>query len=303
MSAIIIHGGAGNWRESQLAAARRALPIILQSCWTILQNGASAVDVVVEAVRQLEDATCFNAGHGSVENDEQQPEMDAIVINGQDISFGAVAGLSRIGNPVLLANTVRTSSPHSFLIAAGAERFAMEQGFNLCSPEALLTPQQNALSTPASETEKPETEKPDTEKYGVSDTVGACVLDNLGNFASALSTGGTRGKKKGRVGDVPVIGSGAYASNKLGAVAATGRGEDIMRSILAYSVALTLPGTISTEQACQQGIEQLENICGKSEIGLICLNIKGNIGWHFNTKAMPGGHISSSSPAPSIFGC
>lgn len=302
MSAIIIHGGAGNWRKSQLVLARQALPVILESCWALLQTGGAAVDIAVEAVRQLENATCFNAGHGSVANDEQQPEMDAIVINGQDVSFGAVAGLSRIGNPVILANAVRTSSPHNFLIAAGAERFAIEQGFNLCSPDELLAAQEDALKTPGSDTLS-DTVKADAEKNEVSDTVGACVLDNTGNFASALSTGGTRNKKKGRVGDVPVIGSGAYAANHLGAVAATGQGENIMRSILAYSVALTLPSAISAQAACLKGIEELEQVCGKSEIGLICLDTKGNIGWHFNTDAMPGGYISSVSPSPCIFGC
>ena len=76
-------------------------------------------------------------------------------------------------------------------------------------------------------------------------TVGAVALDKDGNLVAGTSTGGMTNKRYGRVGDVPIIGSGTYA-NDMVAVSATGWGERIMVNVSAHTLAAHLKYTGST---------------------------------------------------------
>ena len=113
--------------------------------------------------------------------------------------------------------------------------------------------------------------------------MGAVAIDGDGNIACATSTGGTPNKMKGRVGDTPLPGCGAYCDNRSAGASATGWGESIMRVILAKSgVGFARSG--GAQEACQKAIAELEYVDGAG--GLIMIDREGNFGWHWNTPFM-----------------
>lgn len=114
---IAIHGGAGAISRAQLSPEKErqyiaALSAIVETGQKMLNAGESALDVVTEAVRLLEECPLFNAGIGSVFTRDETHELDACVMDGYSLRAGAVAGVSRLRNPVLAARLVMERSPH-----------------------------------------------------------------------------------------------------------------------------------------------------------------------------------------------
>src|SRR5690349_6510138 len=206
--ALALHGGAGEWAEPSIPLALASLRSTAQSIRAMLELGASALDAVCHAVALLEDDAVFNAGTGSVLNRDGDVEMDASIMNGSDLRFGAVAAIARVRNPVRVARCVMEQSPHAILAGAGALRFAREHGFEDYDPV----------------TEPARAEHRKRMTRGSHGTVGAVALDAAGRLAAATSTGGTILKLPGRVGDTPLPGAGTYAGG-MAAVSSTGKGE------------------------------------------------------------------------------
>ncbi|MFW5707451.1 MAG: isoaspartyl peptidase/L-asparaginase, partial [Bacteroidota bacterium] len=124
-------------------------------------------------------------------------------------------------------------------------------------------------------------------------TVGAVALDVHGNIAAATSTGGMTGKRPGRIGDVPVIGAGNYASNLSCGVSATGHGEFFIRNLVAYDIAARM---MYNEQSLAEAAHDV--IFGKIDQqgaygGVIAIDKDGNIVMEFNSTAMFRGFINS----------
>lgn len=141
---IAIHGGAGAITRAQMTPEREreyvaALSAIVDSGQKMLAAGASALDAVTEAVRQLEECPLFNAGIGSVFTHDQTHELDACVMDGYSLQAGAVAGVKHLRNPVLAARLVLEESPHVLLIGEGAEKFATSRGMELVENELFST--------------------------------------------------------------------------------------------------------------------------------------------------------------------
>lgn len=169
------------------------------------------MDAVEAAVCVLEDDTAFDAGHGAVLNKKGEVELDAIIIDGRDLSSGAVSAVQDIAHPVTLARAVMEKTEHCLLTAVGANEFAAEQGFQRLSPEELVTPEARAeweqfgkYSSAVNSLFNSEVPKLKTPGC---DTVGCVAMDANGNLASATSTGGITAKRPGRVGDTPCIGT------------------------------------------------------------------------------------------------
>lgn len=121
---IAIHGGAGAITRAQLSPEQEkryidALNAIVETGQRMLEAGDSALDVVTEAVRLLEECPLFNAGIGSVFTRDETHELDACVMDGVTLKAGAVAGVSRLRNPVLAARLVMEQSPHVLLAGGG----------------------------------------------------------------------------------------------------------------------------------------------------------------------------------------
>src|SRR5262245_56411212 len=214
MWAIAVHGGAGNWEVTQHDAARAGVRAAAKQAGLLLAQGAAALDAVTAAVTALEDDPVFNAGTGSVLNRGGEAEMDAAVMTGHDLAFGAVAAILRVRNPVLVAHQVMERSGHALLTGEGAVRFARACGYADYDP---VTAESRAAWERAH----------NEARLG---TVGAVALDLDGRLAAASSTGGTSLKLPGRVGDTPLPGAGTYATRDA-AASATGKGELVMRML------------------------------------------------------------------------
>ena len=250
---LAIHGGAGTLNPAEMTPERRAeyeaaLQTALAAGAKVLAEGGSAMDAVKAAVILLEDSPLFNAGRGAVFTWDGTNELDASIMDGRDRSAGAVAGVKTVRNPILLADKVRTASPHVFLMGTGAEQFAAEQGFAVTPPEYFATPaRREALERMKA---KQLSALDVDHKFG---TVGAVALDQNGNLAAATSTGGMTGKRWGRVGDAPIIGAGTYADNRSCAVSATGWGEYFIRVGVAHEICTQL----SVKALVREGLAEL----------------------------------------------
>lgn len=266
--ALVLHGGAGEWRETRLPAALSGLRAAAEHARALVESGAVALDVVCEAVARLEDDSVFNAGTGSVLNSDGEAEMDASVMSGHDLHFGAVAAIKRVRNPVLIARCVMERSPHALLAGAGAMHFARQQGFPDYDPIAETARGDFLARTQA----------------GSPGTVGAACLDLEGSLAAATSTGGTMLKLPGRVGDTPLPGAGTYAG-PAAAVSATGKGELIMRMLGSKRIHDLIFAGATAKQAVEQTLGEMLRSIG-SEAGFIAVSRDGDIGLGHHTPAM-----------------
>ncbi len=290
---IAIHGGAGAIARAQLSPEQErryieALSAIVESGQRMLEAGERALDVVTEAVRLLEECPLFNAGIGAVFTRDETHELDACIMDGESLLAGAVAGVSRIRNPILAARCVMERSPHVLLVGEGAEKFVIAEGMEPVSPEIFSTPEryQQLLDARASgEMHLDHGNAPldESKKFG---TVGAVALDKHGNLAAATSTGGMTNKLPGRVGDSPLPGAGCYANNASVAVSCTGTGEVFIRTLAAYDIAALMDyGGLSLHEACEAVVmEKLPALGGSG--GLIAVDREGNVALPFNSEGM-----------------
>lgn len=289
---IAIHGGAGAISRTQLSAQKEleyveALSAIVEQAQHMLEEGASALDVVTEAVRQLEECPLFNAGMGSVYTADETHELDACVMDGYSLNAGAVAGVKHLRNPVLAARQVLENSPHVLLIGDGAEAFAQQQGMTLVNNAFFSTPArlQQLQEAKAQGAVSLDHDAPVDERSKMG-TVGAVALDKHGNLAAATSTGGMTNKLPGRVGDSPLVGAGCYANNANVAVSCTGTGEVFIRALAAYDIAALMEyGHLSLHDACERVVmEKLPALGGSG--GLIAIDSEGNVALPFNSEGM-----------------
>jgi len=286
---LIIHGGAWDIPEQLEADHLNGIRKALEQVYSQLKSGLSALDAVEAAVKILEADPTFDAGRGAFLNALGEIELDAMIMDGRDLNFGAVAAVQNILHPVSLARMVMEKTEHNFIVGKGAQLLANELGFEEVEPRVLLTKREwefyERIKKDASFTTRKPFEK-------LHDTVGAVALDSRGNLAAATSTGGTPRKLPGRVGDSPVIGAGAYAENGLGAASATGFGESIMK-VLLCKTACDLLAKQSAVQAAKQAIRILEEkVNGLG--GIILIDAQGEYGFHFNTPKMAWGYVDGN---------
>lgn len=289
---IAIHGGAGAISRKQMSAEKEreyvtALSGIVEHAQGMLESGASALDTVTEAVRQLEECPLFNAGIGSVFTADETHELDACVMDGNSLQAGAVAGVKRLRNPVLAARLVLENSPHVMLIGEGAEAFAQAQGVELVENSLFSTDArfQQLIEARSNGEFILDHDAPLDERQKMG-TVGAVALDLNGNLAAATSTGGMTNKLPGRVGDSPLVGAGCYANNASVAVSCTGTGEVFIRTLAAYDIAALMEyGNLSLLEACERVVmEKLPALGGSG--GLIAIDREGNVVLPFNSEGM-----------------
>ncbi|WP_138379020.1 isoaspartyl peptidase/L-asparaginase family protein [Luteithermobacter gelatinilyticus] len=325
---LVIHGGAGTIMKENMtpeleAAYRAKLKQALRAGQAVLARGGAALDAVTAAITVMEDSPLFNAGKGAVFTHEGRNEMDASLMEGRDLNAGAVAGVRRVKNPILLARKVMEHSPHVMLAGEGAEEFAELHGMELVDPGYFRTEHrwrqlQKALQKDRIELDHSDEETGDQSrnqngvaplegvepgdpdyKFG---TVGAVALDRHGNLAAGTSTGGMTNKRWNRIGDSPVIGAGTYADNMSCAVSATGHGEFFIRATVARSIcALMEYKGLSLEQAAEEIIHnKLVKMGGDG--GIIAVDRAGNISMTFNTSGMYRGYVSGDgAPVVGIY--
>ena len=305
---IMVHGGAGaldNVKDEKTAVRYlESIRHILEHGREVMKLGGSALQAVEACASLLEDDPVFNAGCGSVLNEQGKVEMDAAIMDGRDLSAGAIASVSNIANPVQLARLVMTKSEHVMLISEGAKRFAEHCGMNLTQDAYFLTPDRVEQLKEAKRSHKMMLDHDESDgggedqKYG---TIGAIARDPSGNLAAATSTGGIVNKRLGRVGDSPIVGSGVYADNETCAVSATGYGEDFMRTVISKTISdfIFMKG-MNAEEATHAGIEYLSRKV-KGRGGVIVIDKEGNCSSGFTTKKMIHGWIEKGGETTARF--
>jgi beta-aspartyl-peptidase (threonine type) len=246
----------------------------------ILSRGGEGPEAVMAVINYFEGNPLFNAGVGATCTIEGTFELDASIMEGKDLSAGAVAGVKYIKHPINAAYAVKTKTEHVMLAGEGADSFAKEQG--------LETVEDNMYFATPKTMEWVEQLKKESKKNG---TVGCVVLDKQGNLTAGTSTGGRFKKQWGRVGDAPIIGAGTYADNEGCAVSCTGHGEYFIRHVVAYNLSTRV-------KMLNQPIEKAadEIIFGELNAeagngGLIAVDRKGNIAMPFNSGGMHRGYL------------
>lgn len=302
---LVIHGGAGtilkkNMTPEKEVLYREALTNALQRGYELLKSGKSSLDAVEASIHILEDSPLFNAGKGAVFTHDGKNELDASIMDGKTLSAGAVAGVTKIRNPISAARLVMEKSEHVMMISKGAERFAKEEGLELVDPKYFWTQErwnglQQALKEDSTRAVLDHGSK--QSKLGIQNidskfgTVGAVALDLQGNLAAGTSTGGMTNKKYGRVGDTPIIGAGTYANNETVGVSCTGWGEFYIRNVAAYDVSALMDYKgLSVDEASRIVIDKIDKMGGDG--GLIALDKDGNVAMPFNAAGMYRGTVT-----------
>ena len=286
---LLIHGGAWAMPDDAVAAHEAGIATALAAGYMLLERGASAVDAVEAAVAVMEDDETFDAGRGSFLTQDGRVQLDALLMNGENLRTGGVACVERLRNPIRAARLVLDRSPHVYFVGAGAERFARQHGMALCDNMELVIPREQERLYKAQAAER--AGLPDETFSGSldsHDTVGAVARDSSGNIAAGTSTGGTLNKAPGRVGDSSLIGCGCYADNRTAAVSLTGWGEPIMKLVLGKWAVDRVAAGASPEQAAQEAIAYLFSRLG-GHGGIILLGPDGRIGLAHNTPRMAWG--------------
>jgi beta-aspartyl-peptidase (threonine type) len=272
---ILVHGGAGLAERDELRTegCRRAA----REAGALLRAGASSLDAVQLAVRILEDDPAFNAGTGACLDEGGQIVLDAAIMEGVSLRAGAVCAFR---NPVDIARAVLDDGVHVLYAAEGAAAFAEAHGFARLSPEAMTTEHSRRAWEALHEGAQRGAAVP-------TGTVGAVACDVRGELAAATSTGGTLGKRPGRVGDSPIIGAGTLA-DVFGAASATGPGEGMLRTSLAKTAVDWLRDGLDCEAAARRAIVYLSERVAVSG-GIILADRQGGIGFARSTMGMAWG--------------
>jgi len=277
---IVIHGGAGTLNKSMPDSLReeylKSLSESLRIGKEILEKGGSSLDAVEQVIRFLEDDSQFNAGKGAVYTSEGTHELDASIMDGSNLSTGAVTLIKRVKNPITLARYVMEKTPHVLLGGEGADKFAEQMGLEIVPNTYFDTEQRHKQLSK------------EKEKKG---TVGCVALDLKGNLAAGTSTGGRTNKMVGRIGDSPLINAGTYANNKTCAVSGTGIGEEFIRHTVAYNVSALMEFKGMTLK--QAADEVIFKMLKKDDGGIIAVDKDGNYSAPFNTTGMYRGVATS----------
>jgi beta-aspartyl-peptidase (threonine type) len=278
---LALHGGAGDAAGgADHSPHRAAMRDIAAEAQAWLREGRSALDTVERMVMRLEDCPLFNAGVGAVLNRDGQPELDAAIMNGVDRSCGAVAGVSRVKNPVQLARAVMERSPHVLFMGVGAEALARELGVAEVTPDHFITEERFHQLKDAHRRNVIALDHDSA--FG---TVGAVARDCDGHLAAATSTGGLTNKHPGRIGDTPLIGAGTFADDTSVALSCTGTGESFIRAGFGFHVHARMAySQFSVEQACAEALEQVRAYQGRG--GCIAIDRDGTLALPYNSKVM-----------------
>lgn len=265
----------GTWRMSTegVGLAQKALV-----------NGLSKTAALIEAIKNVEDNPNFGSvGFGGLPNKNGQVQLDAGFMDGNNFNVGAVAGSEKIKNPIEVAVQLANESANNFLIGYGADEYAKEHGFSFRDN---LT--ENATKRYLAR--KKQVEEEDIKPYDGHDTVGVIIQDDQKEIVVGTSTSGLFMKEPGRVGDSPMPGNGYYAISGVGAAAATGMGEDIMKGALSYQTVQNMANGMDAQTAVQTAGESFVDLFQQQsgslprEISLIALDASGNFGVYTNVQ-------------------
>ena len=247
----------------------------------ILKGGGRALDAAERGIHLVEtDPTVDCVGRGGYLNADGELALDAAMMDGDTLKMGVVACVRGFEHPVSIARAVMEKTKHSILVGQYAEAVARRVGFQEAPPEYMITDHARR---------KYEEETGKASKPSGHDTIGCVALDQAGSLCVATSTSGANLRLPGRVGDTPIIGSGFYVQSGVGGAAATGLGEDIMRTCCSFRVVDLMRRGLSAQDAVNEVVLTAHNTlkqCGLKPdcIALVCMDARGNTAGACNHK-------------------
>lgn len=248
-----------------------------EAAWPVILKGGTALDAVETGVRVTEaDPTVMTVGLGGFPDREGKVTLDACIMD-KDSNCGSVAFLQNIKHPISVARKVMEETPHIMLVGEGALAFARQKGFK----------EENLLTKEAEKAYKEWLKKSEYKpiiNIENHDTISMLAIDEKGDLAAACTTSGAAWKMHGRVGDSPIIGSGLFLDNEVGAAAATGLGEAVMRTSGSAMVVELMRQGKSPQEACEEIVKRIHSLYERSQdidylqVGFIAINKKGEYG-------------------------
>ncbi len=245
--------------------------------WKILSSNGSALDAVEAGVRVPEaDPAVRSVGYGGLPDEECRVTLDACIM-GPDGNCGSTAFIEGYMHPISVARRVMEDTDHVMIVGAGAEEFARRLGFER---RDLLTEEAKKawLKWKGGLSEDDDWFPGSVENH---DTIGMVALDSSGDLAGACTTSGLAWKIHGRIGDSPIIGAGMYVDNEVGAAAATGRGEAVIKTCGSFLVVENMRRGMSPSEACKAALERISDKHGGKtdfQVGYIAVNRNGETG-------------------------
>ena len=272
-----------------------------KGAWEILSRNGRALDAVEAGVKVTESSMNCCVGLGANPDRDGYVTLDACIMDELG-NCGSVGFLERIKHPISVARRVMEKTPHVMLVGVGAQEFAVAEGFPL---------EEQKLSDDARKTYEEWLKKSEYKPvinientHGIQggaagghgpfaparldngewnhDTIGMVAMDAGGNLSGSCTTSGMGFKMRGRLGDSPIIGSGLFVDNEVGAVTATGQGEDVIRICGSHTVVELMRQGLSPEQACKAAVERIIRIKKEKakdiQVAFIALNKKGETG-------------------------
>ena len=258
------------------------------AAWKVLENDGSAMDAAEAGARVAEaDPTITSVGFGGLPDEQGNVTLDACVMDSNG-NAGSVAFLQNIKHPVSVARKVMEDTKHVMLVGEGARQFAVSQGFEEMD---LLTVESRQSW------EEWEKNRREMTPHETHDTISVLVQDKNGDLAGACTTSGWAYKLHGRVGDSPIIGAGLFVDNEIGCAAATGLGEEVIKTTGSFLVVELMRQGYDPTVACEEALNRVikaHNGKPDFQIGYIALRKDGEIGsaclkWSFEYALARGG--------------
>ena len=256
--------------------------------WKVLDNGGKAMDAAEAGARHAEsDPENSSVGFGGLPDEKGNVTLDACVMDSTG-NAGSVAFLQNIKHPVSVARKIMEETKHVMLVGEGARQFAVSNGFEEIN---LLTEQSEK------DWKKWLKERREMTPHETHDTLSVLVQDKMGDLAGACTTSGWAYKLHGRVGDSPIIGAGLFVDNEVGCAAATGLGEEVIKTTGSFLVVELMRQGYDPTKACEDALNRVikaHNGNPDFQIGYIALRKDGEIGsaclkWSFEYALARGG--------------
>ncbi len=263
-----------NSENYPLAIATWNVPNAVRKAWETLQNGQSALDAIEKGCNvEEEDPNNSSVGYGGLPDRDGNVTLDACIMDDNG-NYGSVVFLQNIVHAISVARKVMEDTPHVLIAGKGAEEFAVSKGFK----------KQNLL-TEKSKNKWLEWLKSSEYKPVINienhDTIGMLAIDKTGTISGGCTTSGLAYKMHGRVGDSPIIGSGLFVDNEVGAATATGVGEEVLKTVGSFLIVELMRQGMSPQQACEEAIDRImkkQPDRKDFQVAYIAVNKKGEVG-------------------------
>jgi len=259
---------------------------VLKPGWDILKNNGLLLDAVEKSANVTElDPKDTSVGYGGLPNENGVVQLDSSIMYGPTHNCGSVAAIEGIKTPCSVARLVMERTDHIHIVGKGAQDFAKAHGFKV---ENLLTEHARKIWLRWKEnlSDQDDWFPPADGNYDThrsNGTINVLAVDSVGDIAGITTTSGLAWKIPGRIGDSPIIGAGLYVDNEVGAVGATGRGEELLRSCGSFYAIEQMRAGKSPQEACEAVCERIIYINGgKDKINfrdkMVAVNKDGDVG-------------------------